>query len=62
MGLFVHSTGEATHEILLQRGRRLYPDEPGAGGLRPTYVQGWVVHSSSILTSYGVFVLGPGPS
>ena len=31
---------------MLLRGRRLYPDGPGAGGLRPTYVQGWAVLSS----------------
>ena len=59
MCLFVQSTGEATNEILLLRGRRLYPDDPGAGGLRPTYVQGGVVLSSSVLTSLGLFVLAP---
>ena len=57
--MFVQSTGEATNEILLLRGRRLYPDIPGAGGLRPTYAQGWVVLSSSVFTSLGVFVLVP---
>ena len=59
MCLFVQSTGEVTDKMLLLRGRRLYPDDPGAGGLRPTYVQDWVVLSSSILTSLGVFVLAP---
>ena len=49
-------------EILLLRGRRL-SDDPGAYGLRPTYVQGWVVLSSSILTPLGVFVRSdPGPN
>ena len=62
MCLFVQATGEATTGILLLRGRRL-SDDPGAYGLRPPYVQGWVVLSSSILTPLGVFVRsGPGPN
>ena len=54
MCLFVQSTGQATNEILLLRGRRLYLDDPGADGLRSTYVQGWVVLSTSIVTSLRV--------
>ena len=55
MCLFAQSTGEATNGILLLRGRRL-SDDPSAYGLRPPYVQGWVVLSSSILAPLGVFV------